>query len=146
MNKDQVNRIEYFALTVEDRPGEGAELGRKLAKEGVNLLAVSAFPTGSGKSQLDVVPEHPDSFAKAAKKLNLTLGQPKVCFLVQGSDRPGALADVLGRLGEAHINVRATLAVCAGGNRYGGLIWVARGDVEAAARALGATTMATHHA
>lgn len=143
--KDQVYRVEYFALTLEDKPGEGARLGQKLAKEGVNLLAISAFPAGPGKAQVDLVPEHPEQLTKAARKLNLTLGSPKLAFLVQGTDRPGAMAEVLGRLGEAQINVRAMLGACAGGNRFGGLFWVAPSDVEAAARALGATPMATHH-
>ena len=54
--------------------------------------------------------------------------------------------EVLGRLGNANINVRATLAVAAGGHRYGGLLWVAPADVEAAARSLGAVSGATHRA
>jgi len=35
--------------------------------------------------------------------------------------------------------------VASGGNRYGGILWVNQQDVELASRALGATTMATHH-
>lgn len=142
--KDQVYRVEYFVLAAEDRPGVGADLSRKLAKEGVNLLAILEFPTENGKVQVDLIPEHSDTLTKAAKKLNLPLGPPKVAFLAQGTDRPGAWAEVLGRLGDTRINVRATSAVACGGTRYGGLIWVAPSDVEAASRALGATTMATH--
>lgn len=143
--KDQVSRIEYFALTMDDRAGEGARLGKKLAQEGVNLLALSAFPIAPGRTQVDLVPEHPEKLSKAAKKLGLALGEPKAVFLAQGTDRPGALGDVLDRLGNASINVRATTAVCGGGNRYGALIWVSPADVDAATRALGATTMAAHH-
>jgi hypothetical protein len=143
--KDQVFRVEYFAITADDRPGTGADLGRRLKDEGVNLLAMSAFPVAGGRTQVDLIPEHPDPFLKAAKKLNLTLGEPKVAFLIQGTDRPGAIGEVLNRLGAANINVRATLGVACGGSRYGGLLWVNPQDVELASRALGATTMATHH-
>lgn len=143
--KDQVFRVEYFALTVDDRPGVGADLGRRLKDEGVNLLAISAFPIAAGKTQVDVVPEHPDQLTKAAGKMKLALGEPKAAFLIQGTDRPGAMGEVLNRLGAANINVRATLGVAGGGNRYGGLLWVDQQDVELATRALGATTMATHH-
>jgi predicted amino acid-binding ACT domain protein len=143
--KDQVFRVEYFALTVEDRPGVGAELGRRLKDEGVNLLAMSAFPLAAGKTQVDIIPEHPDQLAKAARSMKLTLGEPKAAFLVQGTDRAGAMGEVLNRLGAANINVRASLGVAGGGNRYGALLWVDQQDVELAARALGATTMATHH-
>jgi hypothetical protein len=132
-------------VIADDKPGTGASLGKRLAQEGVNLLGLLAFPTESGKTQVDVVPENPDQFTKAARKLGLTLGQPKVAFLVQGTDRAGAMGDILNRLGTANINVRATLGVCAGGNRYGGLIWVDQAKVDEASRALGATTMAAHH-
>lgn len=143
--KDQVFRVEYYAITVDDRPGIGADLGRRLRDEGVNLLALSAFPLSAGKTQVDIVPEHPEPFLKAAKTMKLTLGEPKVAFLIQGTDRAGAMGEVLNRLGAANINVRATLGVAGGGNRYGGLLWVNQQDTELAARALGATTMATHH-
>jgi hypothetical protein len=143
--KDQVFRVEYFALTAEDRPGAGAELGRRLKDEGVNLLAMSAFPLTAGRTQVDIVPEHPEQFLRAAKKLNLAVGEPKIAFLIQGTDRPGAISEMMNRLGAANVNIRATLGVATGGNRYGGLLWVNQQDVELASRALGATTMATHH-
>ncbi len=111
----------------------------------MNLLALSAFPLTSGRTQVDIIPEHPDQFIRAAKKMNLTLGEPKIAFLIQGTDRPGAMGEVLIRLGAANINVRATLGVAGGGNRYGGILWVNQQDIELASRALGATTMAAHH-
>jgi len=119
-------------------------LGKRLAKEGVNLLGLLAFPTGPGKVQVDLVPENPESFTKAARKLGLTIGEPKTAFLIQGADRAGAMGEVLDRLGNAKINVRSTLGVCAGGNRFGGLIWVNASDIESATRALGASTAAHH--
>ena len=142
--KDEVHRVEYFVYTTDDKPGEGATLGRKLAQEGVNLLALSAFPVTPGRTQIDLVPESHDQLVKAAKKHGLSLAGPKTCFLFQGTDRTGAMGEILGRLGNANINARASLGVCAGGKRYGGIIWVAPADVEAASRALGATSMATY--
>ena len=144
--KDQVFQVEYFAFTADDKPGEGARLGDRLKKEGVNLLGISVFPTGPGIVQVDLIPESPDSLVKAAKKIGIQLGLPKIAFLIQGTDRPGAMAEVLERLGNMKISTRATIGLAGGGNRYGGLIWVAPTDVDAAARALGATAMAAHHA
>src|SRR5207247_10261271 len=106
--KDQVTRIEYFALTADDKPGVGADLGKRLAKEGVNLLGLLAFPTGPGKVQVDMIPENPEAFTKAVRKLGLTIGAPKAAFRVQGADRAGAMGEVLDRLGIAKINVRST--------------------------------------
>ena len=144
--KDQVFRTEYFVMAAEDKPSKGADIGQRLAKEGVNLLALLAFPTEGGRTQVDLVPEHPEQLIKAARKLGYTLSEPKTVFLIQGTDRAGALADILGRLGSASINVTATCGAAGGGNRYGGLLWVKPADVEAASRALGAVSMAAHHA
>ena len=138
--KDQTLRVEYFAVTTDDKPGIGADIGKKLAKENVNLLALQAFPIGPGKVQVDFVPENPELFTKAARKLGISFGQPKTAFLTQGTDRTGALGETLERLGTQGINVRATCGVACGGNRYGAIIWVAPADVETASRVLGAQT------
>ncbi len=142
--KDQIMRVEYFATQAEDRAGVGADIGKRLAKENVNLLAILAFPTDAGKTQVDFVPENPEAFTKAARKLGLMLGEPKTAFLVQGTDKVGAMAEVLDRLGGAQINVRALQATGAGGNRFGAVIWVEPSKVEQATRVLGATTAAHH--
>jgi len=144
MTKDQALRVEYFAITTDDKPGIGADLHKKLAKEGVNLLAVLAFPSVTGKVQVDLVPENPETFTKAARKLGINAGEPKTAFLVQGTDRAGALGDVLERLGTQRINVRATCGIASGGNRYGAILWVNATDVENAARALGSQPAAHH--
>jgi hypothetical protein len=143
--KDPVYRVEYFAFTVDDRPGTGGDLGRRFKDEALNLIALSAFPLGGGRTQVDIVPEQPDAFIRIAKKLGITLSEPRVAFLVQGADRIGGLGDVLARLGAANINVRATTGIAAGGNRYGAILWVNQQDVELASRALGATSMVAHH-
>jgi hypothetical protein len=141
--KDQTLRIEYFAVTMDDKPGIGADIGKRLTKENVNLLALQAFPIEPGKVQVDFVPENPDLFSKAARKLGLSIGPPKTAFIVQGTDRVGALGETLDRLGTQGINVRATCGVASGGNRYGAIVWVPPADVEKAARALGAQAI-TH--
>jgi hypothetical protein len=143
--KDPVYRVEYFAFTVDDRPGTGGDLGRRFKDESLNLIALSAFPIGGGRTQVDIVPEQPDTFLKIVRKLGLTVSEPRVAFLIQGADRIGGLGEVLARLGAANINVRATTGVSAGANRYGAILWVNQQDVELASRALGATNMVAHH-
>jgi hypothetical protein len=141
--KDQTLRVEYFAVTMDDKPGIGADIGKRLTKENVNLLALQAFPVGAGKVQVDFMPENTELFGKAARKLGISIGPPKPAFLVQGTDRAGALGETLERLGTQGINVRATSGVACGGNRYGAIVWVSPADVEKAARALGAQSV-TH--
>ena len=135
---DMIRRVDYFYIKAANKPGEGARVLRALRDEGINLLAFSGFPQG-GKAQIDFIPEDPVAFEAAAKRAGLKLSVKKSGFLVQGEDRPGAVAEIMGKLADAKINVTAIDAVSAGGGRYGAILWVKPKDVAAAARALGAS-------
>ncbi|HEY5593609.1 MAG TPA: hypothetical protein VIL61_00425, partial [Nitrospiria bacterium] len=102
----------------------------------INLLAFSGFPQGQ-KAQIDFIPEDPVAFQAAAKRAGLKLSVTKSGFLVQGEDRPGAVAEIMGKLANAKINVTAIDAVSAGGGRYVAILWVKPKDIAAATRALG---------
>ena len=130
-------KVAYFYFTAPDKPGEGTRLLGKLRDSGVNLLAVHAFPTGGGKSQIDVVPIDEPLFQDAAKKAGLEISERRTAFLIEGDDRPGAVAELLQKLGAAGVNVTALDAVKAG-PRYGSILWVKQNDVDKTARALGA--------
>lgn len=135
---DTIRRMNYYYTTVADKPGEGARILGALRDAGVNLLAFSAFPEGARKSQLDFIPEDAAAFTKAAKRAGVKLSARKSGFLIQGDDRPGAIAGIAGKLAAAKINVTALDAVCAGAGRYGALLWVKAKDVRRAAKVLGA--------
>lgn len=134
---DTIRKVNYYYTTVPDKPGEGAQILQALRNAGVNLLAFHAFPTAR-KSQADFVPTNAAVFEAAAKAAKIKLSKPKTAFLIEGDDRPGALAGVMARLGSAKVNVTAVSAVCAGAGRYGSIFWVKPRDVEKAAAAVGA--------
>ncbi|MBI2220401.1 MAG: hypothetical protein HYU53_04275 [Acidobacteria bacterium] len=133
---DTIRGVDYFYLTVPDKPGEGARVLNVLKEAGVNLLAFSGFPERR-RTQLDFFPEDPAAFKQAAKRAKWRVVGPKRGFLVQGDDRVGAAAELLERLGAARINVTAIDAVSVNG-RYGAIFWVAPKDVKKTAALLGA--------
>ena len=135
---DNVRLVSYFYTHCADSPGEAFRLLSTLKEGGVNLIAFSAFPEGMNRSQVDFIPENPDLFLKAAHKAGLTVSDKKQCFLIDGADRPGAVAEVLKRLADAKINVTAMDAVCSGGGRYGAILWVKPTALAAASTLLGA--------
>jgi len=135
---DTVRVVEYFYVMAPQKPGVGAALLAELSQASVNLLAFSGFPSARG-AQVDFVPEDAAAFRAAARKAKWKLTGPKRALLVTGEDRPGAVADLMKRLGDAKINVTAIDAVCAGAGRYGAIVWTAPRDVAKAARALGAS-------
>jgi hypothetical protein len=134
---ETIRRVQYFYVMAPDRPGEGARALQTLRDAGVNLLAFSGFPAGKG-AQLDFVPENPAEFRAAARKAKWKVTGPKVGFLVEGDDRTGVMADILGKLATAKINVVASDAVVAGAGRFGAILWVKPRDVARTAKVLGA--------
>ncbi|HEU5170788.1 MAG TPA: hypothetical protein VFU46_09630 [Gemmatimonadales bacterium] len=135
---DRVRKVNYCYVVVPNRAGQGDRLLSELDRSGVNLLAYTGFPIGGGKSQIDLVLEDTNALKRAARKNGWRLSKVKKGFLVQGTDRVGAVHRHLRKLADAGINVTAADAVTAGQGRYGMILWVKPRDYARAARALGA--------
>ncbi len=135
---DRIRLVDYFYVAVRDRPGEGAQALRHLKQAGVNLLAFHAFPKGGGRAQVDFLPASSAAFKAAARAAGWKVKGPKKAFVLQGTDRVGALVNSAAKLGAAKINVTAVSASTAGAGRFGGILWVKAKDVRRAAKVLGA--------
>ena len=133
---DLIRTAQYFKVQIADKPGALAGMLAPLREAGVNLRAVHAFPR-SRRTQVDVVPEDPTSFKSIAKMHRLKIQGPKMCLLVDGDDRPGALADLTDRLRLAKINMTAVTGLCAGEGRFGAILWVSARDVKKTAKVFG---------
>ena len=136
MMADVIRTAQYFKVQIADKPGTLADALAPLRDAGVNLLAVHAFPR-SRRTQVDVVPEDPTAFKNIARMHELKVLGPKMCLLVEGDDRPGALADLTDRLGSAKINMTAVTGLAAGQGRFGAILWVNPRDVKKAAKVFG---------
>jgi len=131
-----IRAAQYFKMQIADKPGELAGILTPLRDAGVNLMAVHAFPRNR-RTQVDVVPEDPVAFKNVAKVYKLKMQGPKMCFLVDGDDRPGALADLTDRLSSAKINMTAVTGLTAGQGRCGAILWVEPRDMKKAAKVFG---------
>jgi hypothetical protein len=127
-------------MTVSDKPGEAARVLAALQVAGVSLLGISVLPHGERKSQLDLIPEDIGALRRAARTAGLKLSRMKTGFLIQGEDRPGAVADTASTLAEAKINIISVQVFSAGSGRYGGMLWVGAPDLRKAAKVLGSTS------
>jgi hypothetical protein len=135
---ESIRRVQYFYVMAPDKPGEGARALQALKEAGVNLLAFTGFPVGK-RAQLDFVPEDPAAFRAAARAAKWKVTGPKVGFLIEGDDRTGVMADILGKLAAAKVNLVASDAVVAGSGRFGAILWVKPRDVNRTAKLLGAS-------
>lgn len=135
---DSIRKVEYYKAVIPNARGEGARVLEALRDEGVNLLAFTGFPRGR-RAQLDFVPEDASLFRKAAKRAGIKLAGKKNCFLIQGKDRAGAIAEIASKLASAGIDIIALDGLAAGNGRYGAILWVGPRDVAKAARTLAAS-------
>lgn len=132
---DSIRIGQYFKVQVADKPGEAARMLGVVRDAGINLIAFSGFPRAR-RGQLDFIPDSPVAFKNVAKQAKWKVQGPKPCFLVNGEDRPGAIAEVMAKVAAAKINITAIDAVCGGQGRYGALFWVKPRDVKKVANIL----------
>lgn len=133
---DLIRTAQYFKVQIGDKPGTLAGMLAPLSEAGVNLMAVHAFPRNR-RTQVDVVPEDPTAFKNLAKEHKWKIQGPKVCLVMDGDDRPGALTDLTDRLSSARVNITAVTGLTAGQGRFGAILWVKPRDVKKAVKIFG---------
>jgi hypothetical protein len=133
---EMVRQVDYFYMEVPNKVGEGSKVLQALKAAGVNLIAFSGFPSGR-RTQLDFFPEDAGAFKSAVKANRWKVVGPKRGLLVEGDDRLGVAAELIGKLADGKINVVALDAIRVG-ERFGALCWLESRDVKKAAKLLGA--------
>ena len=132
---DAVRKVEYFSIHVPNKPAKAFGVLSALVSSGIDLLACVGVPEGK-QARIDVVPDDTRKFRAAVRKAGLEFTPEKSGFLIQGRDRPGALAQHLEKLGD--VNVTGIDSLSAGEGRWGAIIWVDSEAVRKASRLLGA--------
>lgn len=132
----QIQRVEYYYASTEDRPGATYQILQMLAGAEIDMLAFSAVPTGPSQAQLALFPRDKEQLVNTAPKLGLNVSAPQRAFLVHGEDHMGALSEVHRKLFDARVNVYASSGVTGGEGRFGYLLYVRPEDYERAASVL----------
>jgi len=132
---DTVRKVSCFSIQVADKPGAAIKVLSTLVSGGINLLACSGVTRGR-RAEITVVPEQTQRFNTVVRKAGLDFHSDKTGFLIQGEDRPGALAKHLQKLAAAGINVAGVDAVSAGKARWAAILWLDPADLAGAGRRL----------
>src|SRR5690349_13437072 len=92
-----------FAVLLEDRPGTLGKMCRALAERGVDIVAFQAVPS-QDKGLVRFVADNPTTARKALDSEGLSCNETDVAQ-AKLRQRPGELARLTSRLGEARINI-----------------------------------------
>lgn len=90
-------------IDVPDRPGELAKLAAVLGTAGINIDAISAESAG-GRSYVSLIANQPVQAREALVKHGYTC-TTRTVLVVRLDDRPGALAALARKLGDAGVDV-----------------------------------------
>lgn len=128
-------RVTCFRTSIADRPGALLAIAKEFKTKNIGLIGYSGFSSQPGEAEVFVIPRKPDKLRNLWKTEGRTFREGSA-FLVKGTDETGALITTLETLAREGINMTASNAVAVGG-KYGSFLWVAEGEVERTARALG---------
>ena len=92
-----------FTVLMEDQPSTLGKVCRALADRGVNILALQSFPIG-GKSVTRFIVDNPTTAKTVLVSERLTYVEAEIVH-AKLTHRPGEIARVASRLGEANINI-----------------------------------------
>lgn len=108
-------RVIQLDVDLQDRPGELAKVLGILARESVNIDAMSAN-SGAGRSYLSLITDQPTRARQSLAKAGYACNQRTV-IVVGVEDRPGAFAELATRLGEAGVDIQSVVPLEVVGRR-----------------------------
>lgn len=127
-----VKRVDYYNLTVEEHVAEGSAMLGTIVGAGVDLLAYKAVPVGRAGTRFTLFPIDGSKLTQGAARAGLAVDGPHPAVLVVGDERPGALAEVYGRLAQARIPVEESCGIAHINGGYGIVLYLTPGDCDRA--------------
>jgi len=132
----KVQRVKYFKISLEDKPGALLGIARELKAKNIGLAGIWGYATQPGSAEAFFIAKNPDKLRNTWKSAGVAMAEGTGLFL-KGTDKTGALVKSLEVLAQAGINIMAIDAIAVSGN-FGSFLHVAPDDVDKAAAALGA--------
>jgi hypothetical protein len=132
----EITRVDYYKVTVEEHVAEGSAMLATIVGAGVDFLAYKAVPLGAARTRFTLFPVDGSRLMDGAAKAGLEVDGPHPAVLIVGDERPGALADIYGRLARAGISVEESCGIAHINGGYGVVLCLRPEDCDRAITAL----------
>ena len=126
-------KTKQFTVSLENRPGALAEVARTLGSAKVNILALLGTAQGTGGS-VELVVEDARRARKALDDACITYKET-TAEGYELPNKPGALADCLGKLAAKGVNLNSICATATKGGKKAVLVYTVAAAQEKAATA-----------
>jgi hypothetical protein len=93
-----------LTVVLEDKPGALADLGEATGGAKVNIEGMCAT-TGGGQGEIHILVEDVEATQEALEAAGLEVSGDQEVLVVEVEDRPGTMAAVARRLGDAGVNI-----------------------------------------
>ncbi|UQX09343.1 amino acid-binding protein [Candidatus Mycobacterium methanotrophicum] len=93
-----------LTLYLDDEPGELALIGDALGKAGVNIAGLCALVSG-GQAEVHILVHDATAAFEALQGAGIKIAAEQEVIVLDIKDRPGALGEVVHKLGAAKINL-----------------------------------------
>jgi hypothetical protein len=94
-----------LTLYLDDEPGELARLGDVLGQAGVNIAGLCAVTSGGGHAEVHILVQDATSAFEALQGAGIKIIEEQEVIVLDVDDRPGALGEVVYKLGSAKVNL-----------------------------------------
>ncbi|MGH3557598.1 MAG: ACT domain-containing protein [Mycobacterium sp.] len=94
-----------LTLYLDDEPGELARLGDVLGTAGVNIAGLCALNSGGGQAEVHILVQDATAAFEVLQGAGIKIVEEQEVIVLEMEDRPGALGDVVHKLGAAKVNL-----------------------------------------
>jgi hypothetical protein len=124
-------KTKQFTISIENRPGAVAEIARTLGSAKINILTLLATAQGT-TGTLELVVEDARRAKKALDEARLTYKET-TAEGYELPNKPGALADCLGKLAAKGVNLNSICATASKGGRKAVVVYTVAAEEKIAA-------------
>ncbi len=102
-----------LTVVLDDKPGTLADLGEATGGANINIEGMCATTSG-GKGEIHILVEDPEATREALGGAGIEVSGDRDMLVVEVEDRPGTMAEVTRKLGDAGVNIEVAYTTFGG--------------------------------